>query len=58
VNIPVNPIIDSTYGMSMACSTHGEKMKAYRALVGKPEGKETTKKTRHMWKDNNKMDLR
>jgi hypothetical protein len=25
--------------ISSACSTHGEKRNAYRALVGKPEGK-------------------
>jgi hypothetical protein len=30
--------------MGRACSTNGEKRKAYRILVGKPERKETTRK--------------
>jgi hypothetical protein len=58
VNIPSNPVIDSTYGMSRACRTHGEKMHEYRALVGKPEGKSPLRMPRHRWKDNIKMDLR
>jgi hypothetical protein len=35
----------------------GEKRNAYRLLVGKPEGKETTRKPRRRWVDNIKMDL-
>jgi hypothetical protein len=30
--------------MGVTCSTNGEKMNSYRLLVGKPEGKETTRK--------------
>jgi hypothetical protein len=36
----------------------GETRNAYRILVGKPEGKGTTRKTRRGWVDNIKMDLR
>jgi hypothetical protein len=35
----------------------GEK-NAYRILVGKPEGKTSLGRPRHMWVDNIKMDLR
>jgi hypothetical protein len=31
---------------------------AYRILVGKPEGKRQLGRTRHMWVDNIKMNLR
>jgi hypothetical protein len=31
---------------------------AYRALVGKPEGKRPLGKPRHTWEDNIKMELR
>jgi hypothetical protein len=34
----------------------GEKRNAYRLLVGKPEGKETTRKTK-TWVDNIRIDL-
>jgi hypothetical protein len=36
----------------------GEKMNAYRILVGKPEGKRPLERPRHRWVDNIKMDLR
>jgi hypothetical protein len=36
----------------------GEKMNAYRILVGKPEGKRPLGRPRRMWVDNIKMDLR
>jgi hypothetical protein len=36
----------------------GEKMNAYRILVGKPEGKRPLGKRRRRWVDNIKMDLR
>jgi hypothetical protein len=36
----------------------GEKRNAYRILVGKPEGKRSLGRPRHMWVDNSKMDLR
>jgi hypothetical protein len=35
----------------------GEKRNVCRLLVGKPERKRTTRKTRHRWVDNNKIDL-
>jgi hypothetical protein len=44
--------------MGRVCSAHGEKRKAYRALVEKAEGKRPLGKTRRRWEDNNKMDLR
>jgi hypothetical protein len=36
----------------------GERRGAYRALVGKPEGKRPLGRPRRRWKDNIKMDLR
>jgi hypothetical protein len=36
----------------------GEKRGAYRALVGKPEGRRPLGRPRHNWEDNIKMDLR
>jgi hypothetical protein len=36
----------------------GEKMNAYRILVGKPEGKRPLARPRRRWVDNIKMDLR
>jgi hypothetical protein len=36
----------------------GEKRKAYRILVGKPEGRRPLGRPRHRWVDNSKMDLR
>jgi hypothetical protein len=36
----------------------GEKRNAYRILVGKPEGKRPLGRSRRMWVDNIKMDLR
>jgi hypothetical protein len=44
--------------MSKACSTNGEKRKAYRILVGNAEGKRPLGKPRRRWVDNIKMDLR
>jgi hypothetical protein len=44
--------------MGRACSTNGEKRKAYRILVGKPEGRRPLGKPRHRREDNIKMDLR
>jgi hypothetical protein len=43
--------------MGRACSTNGEKTKAYRLLVGKPEGKKPLGRPRHRWVDNIEMDL-
>jgi hypothetical protein len=36
----------------------GERRGAYRALVGKPEGRRPLGRPRRRWEDNNKMDLR
>jgi hypothetical protein len=36
----------------------GEKMNAYRILVGKPEGRSPLRRPRRRWVDNIKMDLR
>jgi hypothetical protein len=36
----------------------GEKMNAYRILVGKPEGKRPLRSPRRRWVNNIKMDLR
>jgi hypothetical protein len=36
----------------------GEKRNAYRIMVGKTRKTETTRKTRHRWEDNIRMDLR
>jgi hypothetical protein len=36
----------------------GERRAAYRALVGKPEGRRPLGRPRHIWEDNIKMDLR
>jgi hypothetical protein len=44
--------------MGKACSTNGEQRNAYRTLVGKPEGKRPTGRTRCTWVDNIKIDLR
>jgi hypothetical protein len=44
--------------MDRACSTNGEDGKAYRTLVGKPEGKRPLGRPRRKWEGNIKMDLR
>jgi hypothetical protein len=44
--------------MGRAYSTNGEKMNAYRILVGNPEGKRPLRRPRRRWVDNIKMDLR
>jgi hypothetical protein len=36
----------------------GKRRGAYRALVGKSEGKRPLERPRHRWEDNIKMDLR
>jgi hypothetical protein len=36
----------------------GERRGAYRALVGKPEGRRPLGRPRRIWEDNIKMDLR
>jgi hypothetical protein len=42
--------------MGRTCGTYGGKG-AYRALVGKPEGKRPLGRPRRRWEDNIKMDL-
>jgi hypothetical protein len=37
---------------------NGEKMTAYRILVGKPEAKRLLRRPRHRWVDNFEMNLR
>jgi hypothetical protein len=44
--------------MGRACSKHGDKLNAYRILVGKPEGKRPLRSPRRRWADNIKTDLR
>jgi hypothetical protein len=44
--------------MGRACSTNGEKRKAYRILVGNTEGKRPLGRPRRRWAGNIKMDLR
>jgi hypothetical protein len=41
-----------------AYSTHREMINAYNILVGNPEGKRTLGRSRCIWEDNIKMDLR
>jgi hypothetical protein len=43
--------------MGRTCGTYGERRGAYRALVGKPEGRRPLGRPRRRWEDNNKMDL-
>ena len=43
--------------MGGACGVHGERIGAYRALVGKPEGKRTLGRTWRRGEDNIKVDL-
>jgi hypothetical protein len=40
-----------------ACSRMGEKMNAYRLLVGKPEGMRPLERPRCRWLDNIRVDL-
>jgi hypothetical protein len=44
--------------MGRGCRTNGEKMNAYRIVVGKPEGKSVLGRQRRGWENNIKMDLR
>jgi hypothetical protein len=43
--------------MGEACSTYGEKRRAYRILVGRPEGRRPLGRSRRRWEDNIKTDL-
>jgi hypothetical protein len=36
----------------------GERRGAYRALMGKPEGRRPLGRPRNRWEDNSKMDIR
>jgi hypothetical protein len=44
--------------MGRTCGTYGGEKGAYRALVGKPEGRRPLGRHRRIWEDNIKMDLR
>jgi hypothetical protein len=44
--------------MGRTCGTYGGRRGAYRALVGKPEGKRPLGRPRRRREDNIKMDLR
>jgi hypothetical protein len=44
--------------MGRACNTKGEKVNAYRILVGKAEVTRPKERPRHRWVDVIKMDLR
>jgi hypothetical protein len=44
--------------MGRECSTNGEKMNAYRILVGKSEGNRQLERPRRRWVDNIKINLR
>jgi hypothetical protein len=43
--------------MGGSCSTNGEKRKAHRLLVGKPEGKRPLGRPRRRWVDYIRMGL-
>jgi hypothetical protein len=43
--------------MGGACSTYGEKRRAYTMLVGRPEGRRPLGRRRRRWEDNIKTDL-
>jgi hypothetical protein len=40
-----------------ACGTHGRRKKAYKVLVGKPEGKIPFGRPRHRWEEWVRIDL-
>jgi hypothetical protein len=44
--------------MGRACGTYGERRRACRALMGKPEGRTPLGRPRRRWEDNIKVDLR
>jgi hypothetical protein len=44
--------------MGMESSMHGAKRKAYRVLVGKPQGRKPRRRPRHAWEGNIKVDLK
>jgi hypothetical protein len=43
--------------MGRACSTHGEKKRAFKRLLGRPGGKRPLGRHRRRWEDNIPMDL-
>jgi hypothetical protein len=43
--------------MARACDTCGDRIGAYRILVGRRDGKKPLGRPRLRWDDNNKMDL-
>jgi hypothetical protein len=61
-NLYSSPNIRIFKARRMRCEGHvarmGEKINAYRILVGKPEGRRLLGRPRRRWVDNSKMDLR
>jgi hypothetical protein len=43
--------------MEKGCGLYGEKIYAYRVLVGKPEGKRLLGTPDHRWEDNMEIDI-
>ena len=43
--------------MGGTCGTYGDRLGAYRVLVGKPKRKRPLGRPRRIWEDNIKMDL-
>jgi hypothetical protein len=41
--------------MDRTCSTYGERRRAYRVIVRKPEGRRKLGRPRRRWEDNIKM---
>jgi hypothetical protein len=50
--------IDLIFMLLLSLARMGERRGAYRALVGKPEGRRPLRRPRRRWEDNIKMDLR
>jgi hypothetical protein len=44
--------------MGRTCGSYGERRGAYRAFVGKSEGRRPSGRPRRRWENNSKMDLR
>jgi hypothetical protein len=53
-----NKELYAVYSSAGHVARMGERRGAYRALVGKPEGRRPLGRPRRRWKDNIKMDLR
>jgi hypothetical protein len=49
--------VSFTCGNGRTCSTYGERRRAYRALVGKPERRRPIGRPTRRWEDNISVDL-